>query len=74
MENEHDPLCENYNGSCCPWMGGCECQCTCSWLESVRVDERLKIYYKLKSMSKLEWEEALQVILQGMKKLPTERQ
>lgn len=36
----HDPLCPNVEGTCCPWMGECNCQCLCDWIEEIRVDER----------------------------------
>jgi hypothetical protein len=35
----HDRLCLVYEGPCCPWMGDCECQCICDWIEEVRRDE-----------------------------------
>jgi len=35
----HDPLCENYNGTCCPWMGDCECQCMCEYIDTIRQDQ-----------------------------------
>lgn len=35
----HDPLCEVSEGSCCPWMGLCECQCTCEFIREIRADE-----------------------------------
>jgi len=39
----HDPLCENSRGSCCPWMGECDCQCTCARIREIRDDERRRI-------------------------------
>lgn len=43
-ERRHDPLCLVDAGSCCPWMGECECQCDCEWIECVREDEQDKQY------------------------------
>ena len=34
----HDLLCINYQGSCCPWMGDCSCQCDCEFISKVRED------------------------------------
>lgn len=36
----HDRLCSNTTGTCCPWMGDCDCQCTCSLIARIREDER----------------------------------
>ena len=38
----HDPKCyvAINGGSCCPWMGQCDCQCMCDWIEEIRNDER----------------------------------
>jgi len=35
----HDPLCAISGGPCCPWMGECDCQCTCDLIGKVRKDE-----------------------------------
>lgn len=43
----HDVLCENYNGSCCPWMGDCECQCMCDFIGEVRLDTINNIQYAI---------------------------
>lgn len=37
---EHDILCINYDGPCCPWLGSCDCQCTCDEIYAIRADER----------------------------------
>jgi hypothetical protein len=39
---DHDRLCPvaEPNGSCCPWMGRCDCQCMCDFIAVVRADER----------------------------------
>lgn len=39
----HDPLCNNYEKTCCPWMGECECQCNCDFIAAVRHDDRKRI-------------------------------
>lgn len=39
-QNDHDHLCPNSKGTCCPWMGECECQCLCDWIQEIRKDER----------------------------------
>lgn len=39
----HDPFCENYQGTCCPWMSNCDCQCTCARIREIRDDERRRI-------------------------------
>lgn len=36
----HDRLCEISEEPCCPWMGLCECQCTCEFIDEIRADER----------------------------------
>jgi hypothetical protein len=36
----HDLLCPVHAGSCCPWMGDCDCQCACDFLHKVRTNER----------------------------------
>ena len=41
-DTRHDPRCPNYNGSCCPWMGDCTCQCMCDWIAEIRSDYRKK--------------------------------
>lgn len=41
-DNNHDPLCVNHKGSCCPWIKDCTCQCLCDFIREVRVDERLR--------------------------------
>lgn len=38
----HDPLCVNHNGSCCPWMGDCTCQCTCDTIAIIRADQHTR--------------------------------
>lgn len=43
-ERRHDPLCVNVKGTCCEWMGHCECQCTCEWIEEIRADERKRLF------------------------------
>jgi hypothetical protein len=32
----HDPKCACFNGSCCPWIRDCECQCMCDFINSIR--------------------------------------
>ena len=34
----HDPMCPvaEAGGSCCPWMGECDCQCMCDWIQEIR--------------------------------------
>ncbi len=39
----HDPFCENHAGTCCPWMGDCDCACTCARIREIRDDERRRI-------------------------------
>ena len=34
----HDPKCPNHQGSCCPWMGDCECQCLCDFIREIRAE------------------------------------
>lgn len=34
--SEHDVMCPNHEGSCCPWMGDCDCQCMCDFISSIR--------------------------------------
>lgn len=46
----HDPLCLNAEGTCCPWMGECNCQCTCDWIAEVREDEARQILETLSKM------------------------
>lgn len=36
---EHDPLCNIYEETCCPWMGECECQCNCDFIQEIREDQ-----------------------------------
>lgn len=36
----HDKFCPVYEGSCCPWMGNCVCQCNCDDIAAIRKDER----------------------------------
>jgi len=36
----HDKFCPVYEGSCCPWMGNCVCQCNCDDIAAIREDER----------------------------------
>lgn len=39
--NNHDPLCPNHTGSCCPNVDeNCTCQCMCDFIKEIRVDER----------------------------------
>lgn len=38
----HDPLCVVSQGSCCPWMGDCTCQCLCDFINEIRKDQRRK--------------------------------
>lgn len=40
---DHDPLCNIYEGPCCPWMGDCQCNCNCEFILAVRKDERINI-------------------------------
>lgn len=37
---DHDPLCKCAEGPCCPWILGCDCQCTCDVISEIREDER----------------------------------
>lgn len=40
---EHDSMCQNSKGSCCPWMPSeCYCQCMCDYIAEIRADEREK--------------------------------
>lgn len=34
--NTHHPLCPNYEGTCCPWMGDCDCQCLCDFINKIK--------------------------------------
>lgn len=34
--SDHDLMCPNYKGSCCPWMGECDCQCMCDFITVIR--------------------------------------
>ena len=36
----HDKFCYVSKGSCCPWMGDCDCQCMCEFINEIREDER----------------------------------
>lgn len=42
--NNHDVMCPNAEGSCCPWMGDCDCQCNCDLINRVREDESMNCY------------------------------
>jgi hypothetical protein len=46
----HDPLCNIVDGPCCPWMGDCDCQCTCGWIAKIREDEDRQILETLSKM------------------------
>lgn len=39
---EHDSLCPVRDGSCCPWMGDCVCQCLCEFINEIRKDQQRK--------------------------------
>jgi hypothetical protein len=32
---KHHPLCPVATKSCCPWMGECDCQCMCDFINKV---------------------------------------
>lgn len=32
---KHHPKCPNFNGPCCPWMGECDCQCKCDFINEI---------------------------------------
>lgn len=34
--NTHHPLCPNHEGTCCPWMGDCDCQCLCDFINKIK--------------------------------------
>lgn len=36
MKKYHDPKCACFKGSCCPWVGECDCQCMCDFIDSIR--------------------------------------
>jgi len=42
--SKHDILCNVYENACCPWIGNCECQCTCDIIAIIREDEQMKEY------------------------------
>ena len=50
---DHDPVCPVSEGSCCPWMGDCDCQCLCDWIARVREDER-NVFNRAVAMKRFE--------------------
>lgn len=42
---KHDDFCyvAQSGGSCCPWMGNCDCMCSCDSIDAIREDERRKM-------------------------------
>lgn len=36
----HDRFCINSKGPCCEWLGDCDCQCLCEFINEIREDER----------------------------------
>lgn len=48
--NTHDKFCVNSEGSCCPWMGECSCQCQCGLIVMVREDEAIDCFEREQQM------------------------
>lgn len=48
----HDPLCyvAKNGGTCCPWMGNCDCQCMCDYIAEIRNDTLDKAIEAIKGL------------------------